>query len=99
MLSERDVPRHPVSFSPRERQHEVAASVFQQMAIKDIQLITIARWLAKNAVNAELKAQGRNPDLVEVCEIAEAAKAYLKEHREELIEQAIRLKPRLTTLS
>jgi hypothetical protein len=26
----RDVPRHPISFSPREQQHEVAASVAER---------------------------------------------------------------------
>jgi len=67
--------------------------------MKPYNLVTIARWLAHKAVKAELKAQGRNPDHIEICEIATAANAYLKEHKDRLIEEAIRLKPRLTTLS
>jgi hypothetical protein len=46
---------------------------------------TLARWLAHNAVKAELRAMGRRP---EYEEIGEAVRAYFAEHREALIEQA-----------
>jgi translation initiation factor IF-3 len=48
-------------------------------------VVTLARWLAKNAVKLELRAQGRRPDYEE---IGEAVRAYFAEHREALIEEA-----------
>jgi len=48
-------------------------------------LIALARWLARKAVTAEWKAQGRK---VEFVGIAEATNVYLMEHRNELIKEA-----------
>jgi hypothetical protein len=49
------------------------------------EVITLARWLATNAVKVEWQAMGRRP---EYAELAGAANAYFTEHREELIEEA-----------
>ena len=48
-------------------------------------VITLARWLACNAVKAELRAMGRRP---EYDDIGDAVRAYFTEHKEALIEEA-----------
>ena len=48
-------------------------------------VMTLARWMARNAVKAELRAQGRRP---EYEDIGDAVRAYFAQHREALIEQA-----------
>jgi hypothetical protein len=51
-------------------------------------LITMARWLARKAIKAELRAAGIRPEHVEVRELHLAANAYFKAYRTELIEEA-----------
>ena len=46
-------------------------------------VVTLARWLARNAVKAIWQAKGRRLE-----EVGEAATAYFAEHREALIEEA-----------
>jgi hypothetical protein len=48
-------------------------------------LIALACWLARKAVTAEWKAQGRKP---EFSEIAEATNVYFMEHGKELMKEA-----------
>jgi hypothetical protein len=48
-------------------------------------VMTLARWLARNAVKLELRAKGRRP---EYEDIGDAVRAYFAEHREALIEAA-----------
>ena len=50
-----------------------------------MQLMTLARWLARKAVKAEWKSQGRNP---KIGEPAAAANVYFIKHREELLSEA-----------
>jgi hypothetical protein len=52
------------------------------------QVITLARWLAKKAIKAELRATGCRPEYAEASEIAKAANVYFAEHRNELIAEA-----------
>jgi hypothetical protein len=51
-------------------------------------VMTLARWLAKNAVKQELRAMGRRPENAEPSEIGAAANAYFAQHRDELIAEA-----------
>ena len=46
-------------------------------------VMTLAKWLARNAVKAEWQAKGRR-----LGDIGEAANAYFLNHQEELIEEA-----------
>jgi hypothetical protein len=45
------------------------------------EVITMARWLARKAIKAELRAAGLRPEHVAVSEIAAAADAYFSKHR------------------
>jgi hypothetical protein len=47
-------------------------------------MVTLARWLAKKAIKAELKAAGLRPER----ELSAAANVYFAEHRNELIDAA-----------
>lgn len=49
------------------------------------QVMILARWLARKAVKAEWKTQGRN---AEASEIAAAANVYFVLHRKELLSEA-----------
>jgi hypothetical protein len=51
-------------------------------------VLTLARWLAKKAVKAEMRAMGRRPERTEASEIAEATNVYFIEHRNELMKEA-----------
>jgi hypothetical protein len=51
-------------------------------------LITIARYLAKQAVKAEWRAQGRKVQYIEAREITKASNIYLLRHNAELMKQA-----------
>jgi hypothetical protein len=51
-------------------------------------LITIARYLAKQAVKAEWRAQGRKVQYIETKEITKASNLYLLRQRSELMKQA-----------
>jgi hypothetical protein len=53
-----------------------------------MQLITIARWLARKAVRAEWKAEGRKLNYIPVKELSTASIRYLREHRAELLREA-----------
>jgi hypothetical protein len=48
-------------------------------------VVTLARWLAKKAVEAKWKAQGRKP---KIGDIAKASNLYFTEHQKELIKEA-----------
>jgi resolvase-like protein len=64
-------------------------------------IATIARGMARDAVKAELWAQGRKLRDLTPSEIREAADAYLSEHQAELVAQAeelIRRSPELQRL-
>jgi hypothetical protein len=51
--------------------------------------ITIwARQLAKREVKRQWQRQGLKPQYIEASELAKAAKAYLSEHRDELVTRA-----------
>jgi hypothetical protein len=51
-------------------------------------LITIARYLAKRAVKAEWKAEGRKVQYIQAREITAASNQYLREHKAELLREA-----------
>jgi hypothetical protein len=51
-------------------------------------LITIARYLAKQAVKAEWRAQGQKVQYIETGEITKASNLYLLRHKAELMKQA-----------
>jgi hypothetical protein len=51
-------------------------------------LLTIARYLAKQAVKAEWRAQGRKVQYIPVKELSIASNLYLLTHRAELIREA-----------
>jgi hypothetical protein len=51
-------------------------------------LITIARYLAKRAVKAEWRAQGRKVQYIQAREITKASDLYLLRYRTELMKQA-----------
>jgi hypothetical protein len=51
-------------------------------------LIVLARYLAKRAVKAEWRAQGRKVQYINVSEITAASNLYLLTHRTELMKQA-----------
>jgi hypothetical protein len=57
----------------------------QEVPTMNSNVITLARWLARNRIKAEWRAQGRRP---EYEDIGEAANAYFIEHRDELIDAA-----------
>jgi hypothetical protein len=50
--------------------------------------MTLAHWLARKAIKAQWRAQGRKVHYIEAAQLAKAASAYLSEHRAELLEQA-----------
>lgn len=50
--------------------------------------LTTANWLARKAIKAQWRAEGRKVHYIEPSELAKAAKAYVSEHRAELLEQA-----------
>ena len=50
----------------------------------DKMICALVRWLARKAVKAKWKAQGRNPQ----CADATATNVYFMEHREELLREA-----------
>jgi short-subunit dehydrogenase len=70
-------------------------------------VMTEAKRLARNAVKAQWRAQGRKVPWVDPRDLAEAASAYLDTHQAELINQAIenlrqqsvRFLPQLRTLA
>jgi hypothetical protein len=51
-------------------------------------LITIARYLAKRAVKAEWRAEGRKVQYIDIREITAASNQYLREHKAELMKEA-----------
>jgi hypothetical protein len=51
-------------------------------------LITIARYLAKRAVKADGKPQGRKVQYIDIREITAATNLYLGEHKAELMKEA-----------
>jgi hypothetical protein len=51
-------------------------------------LITLARWLARKAVKAQWRLQGRQVKYIPIQEITEASNQYLVLHRNELIREA-----------
>jgi hypothetical protein len=51
-------------------------------------LITIARYLAKRAVKAEWRAQGRKVQYIQAREITKASNIYLLRHKAELLREA-----------
>jgi hypothetical protein len=53
-----------------------------------MQLMTLARWLARKAVKQEWRAQGRKVQYIPTSEITAAANLYLLKHRRELMKQA-----------
>jgi hypothetical protein len=53
-----------------------------------MQLMTIARWLARKAVKAEWRAEGRKVQYIDIREITAATNQYLGEHKAELIREA-----------
>jgi hypothetical protein len=48
-------------------------------------VVTLARWIASQAVKAEWKATGRK---VEFEEVDDATAAYFREHQQQLLEEA-----------
>jgi hypothetical protein len=53
------------------------------------QVMTLARYYAKQAVKAQWLGQGIKLSHVEPSELNRVANAYLSQHREELIERAV----------
>jgi hypothetical protein len=51
-------------------------------------LLSLARWLARKAVKAEWRAQGRKVQYIDASEITEASNIYLTLHRNELLKEA-----------
>ena len=51
-------------------------------------LLSLARWLARKAVKAEWKAEGRKVQYIEAKEITAAANAYLALRKSELMKEA-----------
>ena len=51
-------------------------------------ILPLVRWLARKAVTAELKAQGRKVQYVEAAQITEASNSYLVLHKAELMKEA-----------
>jgi hypothetical protein len=51
-------------------------------------LITIARYLAKRAVKAEWRVEGRKVQYIDIREITQASNSYLREHKAELMKEA-----------
>jgi hypothetical protein len=52
-------------------------------------VMTEAKRLARNAIKAQWRAEGRKVPWVDPRELAEATRAYLDTHRAELISQAV----------
>jgi hypothetical protein len=52
------------------------------------QLVTIARYLARKAIRAEWKAEGRKVQYIDIRELTQASNFYLREHKAELMKQA-----------
>jgi hypothetical protein len=52
------------------------------------QVMTLARYYAKQAVKAQWRAQGLKPQHIEASTLNQAANVYLSQHQEELIERA-----------
>jgi hypothetical protein len=52
------------------------------------EVMILARWLARKAVKAEWKAQGRKVQYIDASEITEASNVYLVLHRNELMKEA-----------
>lgn len=51
-------------------------------------LLSLARWLARKAVTAEWRAEGRKVQYIGASEITEASNIYLTLHRNELLKEA-----------
>jgi uncharacterized protein YqjF (DUF2071 family) len=52
------------------------------------EVMTLARWLARKAAKAEWHKQGLRWRYLDAKDLAQAADAYLSEHRDELIDRA-----------
>ena len=50
--------------------------------------MTEAHRLARNAVKEQWRAQGLRPQAIEAGELTKAARAYLDQHRDELVSRA-----------
>ena len=51
-------------------------------------ILSLVRWLARRAVTAEWRAQGRQVKYIDIKEITEASNAYLVLRKNELFKEA-----------